>query len=99
MPALQALTGKYPADKIAFINVSLDKASTEWHARLHQLHFDSMTNYLLLNPDSASLVKQIALSAIPRYVLYDKEGRIINADAPPPSDPELADILDKFLLK
>jgi len=99
MPALQALRKKYPADKIAFLNVSVDRGVQEWHTRVYQLHSDSLTSYLLLNQDSASLIKQIGLTTIPRYLLYDKEGRIINADAPPPSDPELAEILDKFLLK
>jgi thiol-disulfide isomerase/thioredoxin len=99
MPALQALSKKYPADKIAFLNISVDKSVQDWHTRLHQLHSDSLTSYLLLNAGSASLVKQIGLSTIPRFLLYDKAGRIINADAPPPSDPELAEILDKYLLK
>lgn len=99
MPAFQALRKKYPADKIAFLNVSLDRGAPDWRTRLHQLHSDSLTSYLLLNQDSASLVKQIGLSTIPRFLLYDKEGRIINADAPPPGDPELAELLDKYLLK
>jgi thiol-disulfide isomerase/thioredoxin len=99
MPALQALRKKYPADKIAFLNVSVDRGVTQWRTRLHQLHSDSLTSYLLLNQDSASLVKQIGLTTIPRYLLYDTEGKIINADAPTPSDPGLIEILDKFLLK
>jgi hypothetical protein len=99
MPALQALRKKYPADKIALLNVSVDRGVPEWRMRLHQLHIDSLTNYLLLNQDSAALIKQIALTTIPKYLLYDKEGRIINADAPPASDPELGEILDKLLLK
>jgi thiol-disulfide isomerase/thioredoxin len=99
MPALQALRKKYPADKIALLNVSVDRGVPEWHMRLHQLHIDSLTNYLLLNQDSATLIKQIGLTTIPKYLLYDKQGRIINADAPPPSDLELGEILDKLLLK
>lgn len=99
MPALQALRKKYPADKIAFLNVSVDRGVPQWRNSLYQLHSDTLTSYLLVNQDSALLVKQIGLTTIPRYLLYDKEGRIINADAPTPSDPELMEILDKFLLK
>jgi thiol-disulfide isomerase/thioredoxin len=99
IPTLQALRKKYPADKIAFLNVSVDMGVSQWLTRLHQLHNDSLTSYLLLNQDSASLVKQIGLTTIPRYLLYDKEGKIINADAPPPTDPELVEILDKYVLK
>jgi thiol-disulfide isomerase/thioredoxin len=99
MPALQVLRKKYPADKIVFLNVSVDRSVPAWHNRLYQLQSDSLTNYLLLSQDSAALVKQIGLTTVPRYLLYDREGKIINTDAPPPSDPELEKILDKLLLK
>ncbi len=97
IPALQALKKKYRADKIAFINVSVDTNIPAWQTRLDQLRSDSTNNYLLLNKDNAALVRQIRLYAIPRYLLYDKEGNLINIDAPEPSDPQLEKQLDKLL--
>ncbi|MEO6732660.1 MAG: thioredoxin-like domain-containing protein [Ferruginibacter sp.] len=99
MPALEALRQKYPADKIAFLSVSLDTKREEWLNRRNQLHGDSVSSYLLLNKDHAALVKEIGLSTIPRYVLYDKKGKMINADAPFPSQPRLKELLDQLLLQ
>jgi thiol-disulfide isomerase/thioredoxin len=98
MPAWQALREKYSADKIAFLTLSVDKSVLTWHNRLYQLHGDSLTNYLLLNQENSVLAKQIGLTSIPRYLLYDQEGRLIDTDAPAPSDPKLGEILDKLLL-
>jgi thiol-disulfide isomerase/thioredoxin len=96
MPALDALRKKYSEDKIAFLNISVDRHVPSWHKRLYQLHSDSLTNYLLLNQDNSALAKQIRLTSIPRFLLYDQEGKLIDADAPAPSD-SLAEILDKLL--
>ena len=99
MPAMQALRQKYPLDKIVFVSVSLDTNIEAWLNRLNQLHCDNLSSYLLLNKDQAVLVKEIGLSTIPRYLLYDKEGKMINVDAPLPSEPQLKELLDKLLLQ
>ena len=99
MPALQELKKRYPADKITFLSVSVDASIPAWQRRLSQLQGDSLTSYLLLNKDNAALVKHIGLTTIPRYLLYGREGQIINFDAPGPSDPALRELLDQLLLK
>jgi hypothetical protein len=34
---------------------------------------------------------------IPRYIFVDKTGKIIDADAPRPSDPKLKEMINKYL--
>ena len=97
MPYLKQLEQKYPKEKIAFINISLDKETYAWHSGIYKAHGDSSTNYLLLNSDRTSIAKQIRLVAIPRFLLYDKEGKLVNQDAPWPSDPQLTTMIDKYL--
>jgi hypothetical protein len=36
---------------------------------------------------------------IPRYLIFDKNGKLINSNAPRPSDPQLRDILNKLVLE
>ncbi|MEI6946459.1 TlpA disulfide reductase family protein [Paraflavisolibacter sp. H34] len=98
MPALQELKKRYPSEKIAFLGLSVDKYAAPWQRRLSDLRADSSTSYLLVNHHNAALARQIGLTAIPRYLLYDREGKIIHADAPGPGDPELQQLLDKLLL-
>jgi thiol-disulfide isomerase/thioredoxin len=94
MPALETLKQRYPADKIAFVSVSLDSDVEAWVNRVSQLHIDSLSSYLLLEKEKSSIVKEIGLDAVPRYVLFDKDGKMINADAPFPRQPGLKELLD-----
>jgi len=42
-------------------------------------------------------VVDYGIRGIPRFILLDKEGKIINADAPRPSNPKLRSLIDKNL--
>lgn len=97
MPYLQQLMQKYSEDKIVFISISTDKEISSWHTRLYEMHTGSNNNYLLLNASHTFLAKQINLTTIPRFLIFDKEGKMINADAPWPSDPKLISIIDNYL--
>lgn len=99
MPALQALRNKYPADKILFLSISVDASVAAWLSRIRELQSDVLTSFLLLNKDSAALTRQVGLSTIPRYLLYDKEGTLIDSDAPTPSNPALEKLLNKMLFE
>ncbi len=55
-------------------------------------------NFLLIDAAKTSFSKQYNINAIPRYLLFDREGRVINPEAPSPSDPALANLLDKLAL-
>ena len=99
MPALQALRNKYSADKISFLSISVDASVTAWLSRLVELHGDRSSAFLLLNKNSSALTREIKLSTIPRYLLYNREGTLIDSDAPTPSDPELESLLDKILFE
>ena len=44
----------------------------------------------------SDFVKKYAIDGIPRFILLDAEGKIVNADAPRPSDPKLKDVLTEL---
>ena len=44
-----------------------------------------------------AFVKEYGIQGIPRFILVDKEGIIISADAARPSDPALKEILQELL--
>ena len=53
--------------------------------------------YLLINSSASSFSQQMQIETIPRYILIDKEGNIVDRDAPRPSDPKLKELIDKYL--
>ena len=39
------------------------------------------------------------INGIPRFILLDREGRIVKADAPRPSNPDTPKLFDEWLCK
>jgi hypothetical protein len=58
-----------------------------------------MDSYLIANPEKSELIRQFKINAIPRYMIIGKDGKVINADAPRPSDPKLRVLFDELLKK
>ena len=54
-------------------------------------------SFLLLNFDRSLFAKQYNIYTIPRYILINKVGELINDDTPRPSDPKLKELIDKNL--
>jgi thiol-disulfide isomerase/thioredoxin len=99
MPALKKLTEDYKKKDIVFIRISIDKEVQPWKKTLIADNDKAFENYLLLNYTSASIVIDNAISSIPRYLVFNKQGEIVNSNAPRPGDPRLRKYLDGLLLK
>ena len=51
---------------------------------------------LLANYDE-SIGKYYKVEGIPRFMIFDKEGKIVTVDAPRPSDPEFKSLIEQTL--
>ena len=88
----------YSKEKIKFVYVSIDKSITAWRKASEQEAIQNFQyNYWLPDFQNSKISKLLKLESIPRYILINKEGKIVNADAPRPSNPELEMILDKLI--
>ena len=47
--------------------------------------------------ESSKLTEEIELMGIPRYLLIDKKGKIIDADAPSPSSEKLVELIKEHM--
>lgn len=96
-PHLQGLVDKYKNDKrIEFISISFDTNLDKWKKAIEK---DKPT-WLQLIDDEKSIQNSYAVYEIPRFILIDKNGKILNFDAPKPSDADkLKKILDGELCK
>lgn len=98
IPYLKELTSNYEGKDIAFVSISIDeqKDYEKWLAMLNEKEMEGFQ----LFADKAwasSFVKDYAIQGIPRFILIDKDGVIISADADRPSNPELPEILNGLL--
>jgi thiol-disulfide isomerase/thioredoxin len=96
-PSEKKLMQKYP--NVSFVFISIDKSSTAWQKAA--LEYEDILNkensFLLTKSDKDDLLKKINISTIPRYVLFGKDGNIINSDAPRPSDINIEALIEKHL--
>jgi thiol-disulfide isomerase/thioredoxin len=92
------LISLYKDKNIVFVLFSIDSDIDDWKKASRQENFNTYSeNYLFPNFNSSVLNKQLNLTSIPRYVLLNKKGEIINSDALRPSDPKLKELIDKHL--
>jgi thiol-disulfide isomerase/thioredoxin len=96
VPSWKKLIQSYSSDKIVFLSMSIDKQTADWHRAILKSGMQSFNNYLLLNASQSQLTKQYKLESLPRYLLFDKKGHILNADAPGPNEPALTELLNKL---
>jgi thiol-disulfide isomerase/thioredoxin len=104
IPALKKLEKEYHGKNIAFVSISIDDANTsktiekayeKWKAMVSEMN---MTGIQLFSDKgwNSEFIKAYNIESIPRFILIDPNGVVINADAPKPSSPWLAEVMDKL---
>lgn len=96
LPYLKKLLQEYSEDEIVFINISLDIETQPWKKDLISRN-ETTNHYLMVNQDKSSFMKQFGINAIPRYLILNQAGQVVDSEAPNPSDPKLKGLINKYL--
>jgi thiol-disulfide isomerase/thioredoxin len=99
MPASKKLSTYYSTKGVQFVYISTDTNPAAWEKASRQIGLPDSTSYIIPNAKSSALVQKFKISTIPRYMIIGKDGKVINADAPRPSDPKLRVMFDELLKK
>lgn len=77
-------------NNVEWIYLSIDDDKVKWLKKGEQLseNLNFRNSYLLLKGKKSSLAKALEVHQIPRYVVFDKNHKIIVNSAPSPSDEE-----------
>lgn len=87
-PYFKTLVEKYKGDnRIEFISVSVDADKDAWNKMISR-DSHSWKQFIVDNNLKSELCVKYSIDMIPRFLLFDKEGRVVNAAAPHPSDSE-----------
>jgi len=92
-PYFEDLADRYTSEQVAFVSVSIDENKNAWRTEAANKK-GRVLQLWAKNPDE-DFSNRFAISAIPRFLLIDPRGNIINADLPSPSEPEFEAILQK----
>jgi thiol-disulfide isomerase/thioredoxin len=82
--------------KIVFLYASVDENEEAWKKALEKLQLEGENGHV--NPaQNMAIMRKLAVNSIPRYVIIDKKGKIVSADAPRPSSPDTLNELLKLI--
>ena len=83
--------------RLFFINISFDTDLKAWQRKNETLGFDLKKSFVIENKVNQAFIKRYDISTIPRLILLDKNGKIINSNTPEPGDTTLRKLIDQEL--
>ncbi|MFT4152331.1 TlpA family protein disulfide reductase [Parafilimonas sp.] len=96
MPNSERLRQHYANKNIRFIFLSIDDNYNDWIRAAHEEKLNE-NSYFLINAKESMFNKKFKIHAIPRYILINKSGKVINSDAPRPGNIEVQKLIDENL--
>lgn len=95
MPFIGKVEKQFHGKNIKFVSISVDRLKDEAKWR-NMIKAQGLTGIQLLADKeiASSFIAAYYIQAIPRFIILDKEGKIVNSDSPRPSEPELVEILN-----
>ena len=98
IPFLKKIEEKYHKKNIEFVSISIDvnKDYEKWKNFVTEKQLGGVQ--LFADKDwSSDFITSFGINSIPRFLLIDPQGNVVDADAVRPSSPELVSTLDKLL--
>ncbi|MGN0281768.1 MAG: TlpA family protein disulfide reductase [Prevotella sp.] len=96
LPYLFELEKYYEGKDIHFVSMSCDNDRQKWEKMVKLGKFGGIQ---LIMGDHSEFMKKYCIDGVPRFILLDREGKIIKAVAPRPSNKKTKILLDKLLEK
>jgi thiol-disulfide isomerase/thioredoxin len=98
IPHLKTLEAEYHGKNVEFISISTDKDINAWKKFLESQEMSGLQLHQSDNPDE-NMSYLYMVNSIPRFIVIDKNGRIVSSDAPRPSSGEqVRNMLNQLLV-
>ena len=94
LPALKELEEKYAGKDIHFVSLSCDKNKKAWENMVTK---DQLKGIQLHMGTDRTFMDAYLINGIPRFILLDRDGKIISANMTRPSDPKTAEKFNELL--
>ena len=97
IPFLKEIEKEFHGKNIAFVSISIDKKEVydTWKTMVSEKELGGI-QLLADNNWSSQFVRDYNIEGIPRFILIDDKGNILDANAPRPSNPQLKDLLNSL---
>jgi len=98
LPASKKLRKAYEGKDVVFLYISTDNDFDKWQSANKQEALPrGQQSLLAVNYPDADMYKELNLSVIPRYLIFNKKGDLTNKNAPKPDGDLIKDELDRLL--
>ncbi len=98
MPYSLKMQEHFKGKKVAFIYMSGDRDPNAWKRTAESLKITG-EHYLLNKKVYLERNQVVEVKYIPRYMIYDKNGKLITDNAPRPSSPKSTEMIEQLLKK
>lgn len=99
MPDAQKLRERYRGKDVAFVYLALNDVQERWLEAVREEHLNDACcqNYIITNPKRARFIEEHRITGIPRFMLFDRQGKLVDNDAPRPVNPKIVSAIDDLL--
>ncbi|HEY4323840.1 MAG TPA: TlpA disulfide reductase family protein [Mucilaginibacter sp.] len=97
IPLSYNLEKSFSAQKIVFVYISIDDSPANWQKAASDEHIDSNRSYFLVNQKASDLKKRFKIKAIPRYMLINSDGVLVDVNAPYPNNLQIKKLLSEYM--
>jgi len=94
-PHWDKMKEEYKDKDVSFLTVSIDDSKDPWVKMVNDKKMDGL-QWFAANAWKSELAQHFMVNAIPRFLLLDKEGKIIDPSADRPSG-NIREMVDKYL--
>jgi thiol-disulfide isomerase/thioredoxin len=98
IPFALKLMEKYTNAKFKYVFISIDENFDSWEEAITKEDIIKMPDsYIVSNATESSLIENYQIKSVPRYLLFDKTGKLVNANSIAPSDPKIVQIVNDLM--
>jgi len=93
-PALEELEKSLEGKDVVFISLSIDTDQAKWQKMVAE---KKLSGLHLFSNNKGPIITDYETTEIPRFILFDKNGKTVSFNAPRPSDPKLKTLIESKL--
>ena len=98
MPYLRKLEQQFAGKEVVFISISLESGVDQWKKFLEKRGIHG-NQWIETAAFKSPFAKAYNVRFVPRFMVFDRKGRVVEVYAPRPSAPRLAILIDSILKK
>ncbi len=97
-PDAKKLQQEYEGQDVVFMYLSIDEEADKWKKASQEHSLYGITpGYWITNKKRSRNMDYLNVRLIPRYMIYDRTGSLVEGDAPRPGTKEIRQVIDQYL--